>query len=67
VITVRDNHEGFSCNQIEQATIAQQLRGMVATPSACDFQDLVRLNLFNSFTAIRVRAGTIKLTLVLFE
>ncbi len=45
VNTVRDNYEGFSCNQIERARIAQRLMGMVATPSACDFQGLVCLSL----------------------
>ncbi len=45
VNTVRDNYEGFSRNQIKQATIAQQLMGMVATLSTHDFQGLVCLNL----------------------
>jgi hypothetical protein len=45
VNTVHGNYEGFSLNQIEQATTSRGLMGMVATPSACDFQGLVRLNL----------------------
>jgi hypothetical protein len=41
---VHDNYEDFSHNQIEQARIVRQLMGMVATPSARDFQGLVCLN-----------------------
>jgi hypothetical protein len=42
---VCDNYKGYSHNQMEQAMTAQRLMNMVATPSACDFQGLVCLNL----------------------
>jgi hypothetical protein len=45
VNTVCDNYEGYSCNQIKQATTVRQLMNIVATLSACDFHGLVHINL----------------------
>ncbi len=45
VATVRTNFEGFSRKQVEGATAARRLMGMVATPSPRDFQGMVRLNM----------------------
>ena len=42
---VRANFEGFSCKQVEGATAACRLMGMVATPSPHDFEGMVRLNM----------------------
>jgi hypothetical protein len=44
VTTVRTNFEGFSRKQVEGATAARHLMGMVATPSPCNFEEMVRLN-----------------------
>jgi hypothetical protein len=45
VATVRANFEGFSCKQVEGATAARRLMGIVATPSPRDFEGMVRLNM----------------------
>ena len=43
--TVRTNFEGFSRKQVEGATAAHRLMGMVATLSPCDFEGMVCLNM----------------------
>ena len=45
VATVRTNFESFSRKQVEGATAARRLMGMVATPSPRDFEGMVRLNM----------------------
>jgi hypothetical protein len=45
VATVWTNFEGFSRKQVESATAARRLMGMVATPSPRDFEGMVRLNM----------------------
>ncbi len=45
VNTVRANFDGFSRKQVEGATTARCLMGMVATPSPCNFEGMVRLNM----------------------
>ena len=45
VITVRENFNGFSRKQVEGATSAHHLMGMVATSSPHDFQGMVCLNM----------------------
>ncbi len=45
VATVRTNFEGFSRKQVEGATAARRLMGMVVTPSPRDFEGMVRLNM----------------------
>ena len=45
VNTVWANVEGFSRKQVEGATAARCLMGMVATPSPGDFEGMVRLNM----------------------
>ena len=43
VNTVRENFDGFSRKQVEGATAAHHLMGMVATPSPRDCEGMVRL------------------------
>ena len=45
VNTVRENFDGFSCKQVEGATAARRLMGMVVTPSPRNFEGMVRLNM----------------------
>ncbi len=45
VATVRENYDGFTRKQIEGATAACCVMGMMATPSTHVFQALVCLNL----------------------
>jgi hypothetical protein len=45
VATVRNNYDNFSRKQIEGAQAACRLMRMIATPSTCDFNALVRLNM----------------------
>jgi hypothetical protein len=45
VPTVRQNYEGFTKRQIQQATQARRIMGMIGAPTECEFQSLVRLNL----------------------
>ncbi len=45
VNTVHANYEGFTKQQVKNVERACRLMGMVATPSECDFQGLVRQNL----------------------
>jgi hypothetical protein len=45
VNTVRKNFNGFSRKQVEGATAACRLMGMVAIPSPCDFEGMVHLNM----------------------
>jgi hypothetical protein len=42
---VHENYNNFSRKQIEGATAARRLMGMIATPSTRDFNALVRLNM----------------------
>jgi hypothetical protein len=42
---VRENYDGFTRKQVEGVTVARHLMGVMATPSTCDFQALVCLNL----------------------
>jgi hypothetical protein len=43
--TVCQNFEGYTKKQIQQAEHARRLMGMVASPSKCNFQAMVRLNM----------------------
>jgi hypothetical protein len=43
--TVRTNYEGFTKKQIQQATTARCLMGMIQAPSERDYQGVVHLNL----------------------
>jgi len=45
VRTVRNNYEGFTKKQIQQATQARRLMGMIGSPTEREYQALVRLNL----------------------
>ncbi len=45
VNTVRENFDGFTCKQIEGATAAHRLMGMVVTPSPRGFEGMVHLNM----------------------
>jgi hypothetical protein len=45
VPTVRQNYEGFTKGQIEQATHAYQIMGMIGAPTEQEYQSLVRDNL----------------------
>ena len=44
VNTIRNNFDGFSRKQVEGATAARRLTGMVATQSPRDFEGMIRLN-----------------------
>jgi hypothetical protein len=43
--TVWENFGGFSRKQVEGATAARRLMGMVVTPSPCNFEGMVCLNM----------------------
>ncbi len=45
VPTIRQNYEGFTKRQIQQATQARRIMGMIGAPTEREFQLLVRLNL----------------------
>ena len=45
VPTVRQNYEGFTKRQVQQATHARRIMGMIGAPTEREFQSLVRLNL----------------------
>ena len=45
VQTVRKNYEGFTKKQIQQATQARRIMGMIGAPTEREYQALVRLNL----------------------
>ena len=47
VTTVCDYYKGYTKKQIEQATKARCLMGMIGSPSECDFQRLVHNNLLH--------------------
>jgi hypothetical protein len=49
VSTVGENFDGFSRKQIKGAMMARRLMGMVVTPSPCDFEGMVRLNMLKDF------------------
>jgi hypothetical protein len=43
--TVHKNYEGFTKKQVQQATTACRLMGMIGTPTEREYQGLVHLNL----------------------
>jgi hypothetical protein len=45
VPTVRQNYEGFTKRQVQQATHARRIMGMIGAPTEREFQSLVHLNL----------------------
>jgi hypothetical protein len=45
VPTVRQNYEGFTKRQVQQATHARRIMGMIGAPTESEFQSLIRLNL----------------------
>lgn len=45
VQTVRGNYEGFTKKQVQRATLARRLMGMIGAPTERDYQSLVRQNL----------------------
>jgi hypothetical protein len=48
VNTVQENFDGLSRKQVEGATAARRLMGMVATSSPRDFEGMVRLNMLKN-------------------
>ncbi len=44
VQTVRRNYEGFTKKQIQQATLARRIMGMIGAPTEREYQGLVRQN-----------------------
>ena len=47
VSTVRKNYEGFTKRQVQQATRARRIMGMIGAPTQREYQSLVRNNLLN--------------------
>ena len=47
VSTVRKNYEGFTKRQVQQATRARRIMGMIGAPTEREYQSLVRNNLLN--------------------
>ena len=47
VTTVRNNFEGFTKRQVQQATRARRIMGMIGAPTEREYQSLVRNNLLN--------------------
>jgi hypothetical protein len=47
VSTVRQNFEGFTKRQVQQATRARRIMGMIGAPTKRKYQSLVRNNLLN--------------------
>ena len=45
VQTIRGNYEGFTKKQVQRATLARRLMGMIGAPTERDYQDMVRQNL----------------------
>jgi hypothetical protein len=44
VQTVRRNYEGFTKKQVQRATLARRIMGMIGAPTEREYQGLVRIN-----------------------